>query len=397
MSKPNKRFFEQIVSSIDNDLHLQLKPESVSYFSNQTNALKQFKDIETVRQRATAKRWKVVENLDKYLIEFEANFLKAGGKAIWARDSAEAQKEIINILRKSFSKEVYFEGKSICTEIKLNDALAGDDFKVVPIDSNNDNLSTVIIEVNYFIADTGAVVLIDYCGKVQQALSKAKSVIAITSITDVLPNLIDLNLFIPLTSSYTQGAQINRTTSILFGSRKADEGEGVKEFNLLILDNGRSNLLADESIRQSLWCINCNACKNACPVSTTIRKTEGAYENPLNALQLPYIKDFEEYRHLSDATTLCGSCTQSCPVNINLHELFLHNRKRIIALQLNSQKEKWFYLAWKKTMLMRDKFSFGSFKSNKIVMETVYEKIWGTKNSLPHFAKKTFNEMWKER
>jgi len=166
---------------------------------------------------------------------------------------------------------------------------------------------------------------------------------------------------------------------------------------LLLIDNGRSNILADEKARQTSWCIKCGACSKSCPVSNTIGVIDGAYESPINAIQLPVLKGLQSYSYLAQASTLCGACTKACPVNINLHELFIHNKKEMVNQQLNTNKEKWFYLLWKKTMLKRDKFSFASFNSNKIVMETVYEKVWGTKENLPTFAKKSFNEMWKER
>lgn len=398
MNKADQKFTSHILSATsDVELYQNRKVAKSAYFSKQEKANNQFKNIEVTKQYAAVRKWKAIENLDKYLIEFEANFIKSGGKVLWARDKEEAQKEIGTVLKKNFSKEVYYACSELGDEIQLSEKLNKEEIKSVSLDDNVALTSTVIAEASYIIADPGAIALMDYSGNLQQATSKARCIIAIASITDVLHNLIDLNLFIPLTSSYTKGEAINRSTSLLFGSRKADETEGVQELYLLLIDNGRSNILADEKARQTARCIKCGACAKVCPVSNTIGELDEVYESPINAIQMPILKGYEEYKHLAQASTLCGVCTEACPVNINLHEMFIHNRKQIVNRQLNSQKEKWFYLLWKKTMLKRDKYSLGSFNSNKIVMETVYEKVWGTKENRPTFAKKSFNEMWKER
>lgn len=398
MNKADQKFSSHILSATsDIELHQNRKVAKSAYFSKQEKSNIQFKNIEVTKQYAAVRKWKATENLDKYLIEFEANFIKNGGKVLWARDKEEAQKEIGTVLKKNFSKEVYYACSELGDEIQLSEKLNKEEIKSVSLNETVALTSTVIAEASYIIADPGAIALMDYTGKLQQATSKARCIIAIASITDVLHHLIDLNLFIPLTSSYTKGETINRSTSLLFGSRKADETEGVQELYLLLIDNGRSNILADEKARQTARCIKCGACAKVCPVSNTIGELDEVYESPINAIQIPILKGYEEHKHLAQASTLCGVCTEVCPVNINLHELFIHNRKQIVNRQLNSQKEKWFYLLWKKTMLKRDKYSLGSFNSNKIVMESVYEKVWGTKESRPSFAKKSFNEMWKER
>ena len=398
MNKADQKFSSHILSATsDVEIFRNSKVAKAVYLSKQETANSQFKNIEFTKQYAAVRKWKAIENLDKYLIEFEANFIKSGGKVLWARDKEEAQKEISNLLKKNFSKEVYYACAELGDEIQLSEQLNKDEVKSVSLNDTGALTSTVIAEANYFIADPGAIAFMDYTGKLQQATSKARCIVAIASITDVLHNLTDLNLFIPLTSSYTKGETINRNTSLLFGSRKTDETEGVQQLYLLLIDNGRSNILADEKARQTARCIKCGACAKVCPVSNTTGETEGVYEGPVNAIQAPIIKGYEKYKHLAQASTLCGVCTEVCPVNINLHELFIHNRKQIVNRQLNTQKEKWFYLLWKKTMLNRDKYSLGAFNSNKIVMETVYEKVWGTKENRPAFAKKSFNEMWKER
>lgn len=398
MNKSEQNFFSAIANASDDLLlHQNIKDTNTSFFSKQESAISQFKNIELTKQFAASRKWKATENVDKYLIEFEANFNKSGGKVLWARDAEEAQKEIAKTLTKRFSKEVYYACSELGDEIQLHNSLNKEEVKVVPLDDMEALTSTVIVEASYFIADPGTIALMDYTGKLQQATSKARCIIAIAAISDVLPTLSDLNLFLPLTSSYKKGEIINRNTTLLFGPRKPNEEEGIQELYLLLIDNGRSNILADEKARQTSWCIKCGACAKVCPVSNTIGVIEGIYESPINAIQMPKLKGYQEHGYLTNATTICGACTKTCPVNINLHELFIHNRKQLVNLQLNSQKEKWFYLMWKKAMLKRDKFTLGKFKSDKLLISTVYERVWGTKKSLPEYAKKSFNELWKER
>ncbi|MEO8147095.1 MAG: 4Fe-4S dicluster domain-containing protein [Bacteroidia bacterium] len=353
-----------------------------------------FKDPAAARQRAAVRRWKVIENLDRYLIEFEANFNKAGAKVLWARDVEEAQLAINEVLTKNFVKEVYTAGTGVINEIDLHNFLNSEDIKISSLDDADALTSVVITEASFFIADPGVIVLGKVSRALQTAFAKSRCVIAVAGINDVLPNLGDLSLFLPLKTLHSKTTETD--TTLLFGPRQQNE-EVTRELYFLIVDNGRSNLLADKQMRQSTWCINCGACNTVCPVATTIGIKDGVYEGPIKAAQMPFVKDFEEHQYVTRASTLCGACTQVCPVHIKLHELFIHNRHKAVALQLTPQKEKWFYLLWKKTMLKRDKFNIGGFKSNRLVMETVYEKVWGIKETLPPFAKKSFNQMWKER
>lgn len=355
-----------------------------------------FRDLEAAKQRAAIRRWKLVENLDRYLIEFEANFIKTGGKIIWARNADEAKSTIVEVLAKYNLRQASLFGDSIINELDLYNQLSLEDIKLLPLKTGIEKDVALIAQADMFISDPGVILFNGLNKYTHKVIAKTRCIIAIAGINDGLQNINDLTLFLQFKNAQKH-MNHNRDFSLLFGPRTSADSDSTKEIYLLIVDNGRSNLLPDKKSRQAAWCINCGSCEKACPINNVINPVSGTYESPINSVQLSYTIDAEEFQYLNRATTLCGACSDICPVKINLHGIFIHNRSKANALQLTPQKERWFYLLWKKAMLRKSKFNFGTFKSNHLLMETIYSKIWGSAEITPPFAKKTFNEIWKEK
>jgi L-lactate dehydrogenase complex protein LldF len=167
---------------------------------------------------------------------------------------------------------------------------------------------------------------------------------------------------------------------------------------VILLDNGRTNLLSDVKAREALYCIRCGACLNACPVYKNIggHAYEATYSGPIGSVITPHLKDMDDYKHLSYASSLCGNCTEVCPVRINLHELLLENRHQAVEAGLSTVSEQLAWKAWKKASLNRNMMNMGSGKLKNWVVNKVF-KGWTAHRSKLDFSQKTFNQMWQEK
>jgi L-lactate dehydrogenase complex protein LldF len=230
-------------------------------------------------------------------------------------------------------------------------------------------------------------------------MSFPKLHIVIAGIEKIIPKLEDLDLYWPLLATHGTGQTLTAYSNIISGPRKKNEKDGPKEMYLVLLDNGRTNLLSKERQRQALSCIRCGACLNACPVYRNIggHAYGTTYSGPIGAVITPHLKDFGKYKHLSFASSLCGACTETCPVKIPLHELLLVNRKEAI--------ENGFYTYFEKKSLDMATFALSSRKrldmisggKKNFAMKLTVKKLWGPRRELPVIAKKSFSQLWKER
>jgi L-lactate dehydrogenase complex protein LldF len=415
----------------------------------------QFADLETARQRAAALKWKIIENLDKYLVEFESNFTKRGGKVIWARDAEEAARELMKILKRVNTKSVV-KAKSMTTEeIHVNQVLAEDGIESIETDlgefivqlrdehpyhivtpamhlSKEDvaktfhekynlplsstpkeitafvrarlrekyqNADVGITGANFLIADTGGVAVTENEGNALMCISFPKVQIAIAGIEKLIPSLTDLDLFWPLLATHGTGQNVTAYNSISTGPRQEGEKDGPEEMYVILLDNGRTELLAYEEQRQALSCIRCGACLNACPVYKGVggHSYGSTYSGPIGSVITPHYDGMAQFKHLSYASSLCGRCTEVCPVKIDLHKLLLYNRRDSVEQNLNAKTESFTFTIWKKAMLNRKLMNKGGAGIKNFVLRNFFKKKWGDRRELPVIADKSFNEMWREK
>lgn len=419
------------------------------------NGKLQFADLPTARERAKNVKWKAIENLDKHLEDFEMNFMKRGGKVIWAENAEQAREEILAICRAKNCKTVV-KSKSMATEeIHLNDFLQQNNIESVETDLGEyiqqlddeppyhivtpamhkskeqvaqlfheklgsdpmltpEQLTLVardklrqkyldaevgITGANFIIADIGGIAVTENEGNARLSTSFPKTHIALVGIEKVLPSINDLALFWPLLATYGTGQQITSYNTILCGPRQEGEIDGPEEMYVIFLDNGRTNILKDEVARESLYCIRCGSCLNACPVYKNIggHTYKTTYSGPIGAVITPHLQGIEKYMHLSFASSLCGNCTEVCPVRINLHELLLHNRHKAVEEHHTSGGEKIGWYGWKQACLSRRMMNLVGGKTKNFVIGRLFGKAWGDDRALPVFAPKSFNQMWKER
>src|SRR5690606_1904212 len=226
-----------------------------------------------------------------------------------------------------------------------------------------------------------------------------KTHIAVVGIEKIIPSIGDLDLFWPLLASHGTGQDLTVYNSILSGPRQNTEYDGPEEMYVVLLDNGRSQLLQHKEQRQGLYCIRCGACLNVCPVYQNIggHTYNSTYQGPIGSLITPHLNGMKEFKHLSYATSLCGKCTEVCPVGIDIQQMLLLNRRDAVQQQMTSSIERkgWSFFSWlvgKRKLL--DLFG-GKFKN--AVLRNFFKKSWGEKRELPKLADKSFSKQWKER
>jgi L-lactate dehydrogenase complex protein LldF len=433
--------------------------KTINYNIGKYNAVvplgkQQFSDLEFVREKAKNLKWKALETLDVQLEKFELNFLKNGGKVIWAENTEQACEAILKICKEKNCKSLVKSKSMVTEEIHLNEFLEKHDIESVetdlgeyiqqldneapyhivtpamhkskedvakvfhehlntPLDLTPEEMTLVAREklrekymqaeigvtgANFLIPETGSIAITENEGNGRLSASWPKTHIVITGIEKVIPQLQDLALFWPLLSTYGTGQQITVYNSIISGPKRNNEEDGPTEMYVILLDNGRTSILQDPVSRESLYCIRCGACLNACPVYKNIggHSYGTTYSGPIGSVITPNLKDLGEWNHLSHASSLCGNCTEVCAVKINLHELLLNNRRETVRLGQGNMMEKIAWAIWQQSMLYRPVMNLGNAKIKNWMINKLF-KGWVAHRSDLHFPEKTFNQLWKEK
>lgn len=444
--------------SFDKAADLQHR-KKINYNIGKYNAVvpigkKQFTDLEFVREKAKNIKWKALETLDVQLEKFEVNFLKNGGKVIWAENAQQACEAVLKICKEKNCSTLVKSKSMVTEEIHLNEFLEQNQIESIetdlgeyiqqldqeppyhivtpamhkskedvarvfhehlntPLDLTPEEMTLVAREklrekyrlaevgvtgANFLIPETGSIAVTENEGNGRLSASWPKTHIVITGIEKVIPQLQDLALFWPLLATYGTGQQMTVYNSIISGPKRGKEEDGPQEMYVILLDNGRTNILQDPVSRESLYCIRCGACLNACPVYKNIggHSYGTTYSGPIGSVITPNLKDLGEWNHLSHASSLCGNCTEVCAVKINLHELLLNNRRETVRLGKGNMFEKIAWAIWQQSMLYRPMMNLGNAKIKNWMMNKLF-KGWVAHRSGLQFPEKTFNQLWKEK
>jgi L-lactate dehydrogenase complex protein LldF len=196
-----------------------------------------------------------------------------------------------------------------------------------------------ITGANFAVAETGTIVLVSNEGNARLATSLPPVLIAVMGIEKVIPRLADLPPLLKVLARAATGQKLSVYTSFVTGTRQADELDGPRELHLVILDNGRSRVLAGP-LRESLFCIRCGACLNVCPIYRNVggHAYGGVYAGPIGAVLTPLYDGLAANEHLPQASSLCGACQAACPVKIAIPELLIRLREK---LQSETNKTSW--------------------------------------------------------
>jgi L-lactate dehydrogenase complex protein LldF len=251
---------------------------------------------------------------------------------------------------------------------------------------------------NFLLADVGAVCVTENEGNGRLTTAFPKVHVAIVGIEKMIPSIDDLNLFWPLLATYGTGQNVTVYNSIFTGPKKAHEVDGPEAMYVILLDNGRTNLMKDPNVRESMYCIRCGSCLNACPVYKNIGgHTYGAtYSGPIGSVITPHLKDFEEFKHLSYASTLCGNCTEVCPLKINIHGMLHYNRTLAVKKHDTDFSENTAWKMWKLAMTNRSMVDLAGAGMKTKIVSILFKNSWGKRRDGLSFHK-SFRDMWKEK
>ena len=343
-------------------------------------------DWEALRTSAKGIKDHVLRHLGEYLEQFERACTRAGGRVHWARDADEANRIVIGIVQSHKETEVIKVKTMTSDEVRLNAALeaAGitpyeTDLADMIIQLGHDKPSHIVVPAlhrnrmeirrlflkemglgelgetpedlaaaarrylrekflrvrvgfsgaNFAVAESGSICVVESEGNGRMCVTLPRVLITLVGIEKIVPTFEDLEVFLQLLARSATGERMNPYNSIWTG---VAPGDGPEEFHVVLLDNGRTGVLADEESRETLDCIRCGACLNICPV---YRQTGGhaygsIYAGPIGAILTPQLQSMEHSRSLPFASTLCGACYEVCPVKIDIPEILLHLRNEVV-------------------------------------------------------------------
>jgi L-lactate dehydrogenase complex protein LldF len=252
---------------------------------------------------------------------------------------------------------------------------------------------------NFLIADIGGVAVTENEGNGIMSTSFPKVHIAIAGIEKIIPSVTDLGLFWPLLAAHGTGQQITNYNTIFTGSRKKNEVDGSEKMYVILLDNGRTTLYADDDCFEALACIRCGACLNECPVYKTIGgyTYDTTYSGPIGSVITPFYRGFKEFGHLSFASSLCGACADVCPVKVPLPALLLENRRKIVEQNLRPILERVSMKGFELISRKRIGYDLPAAGFKNLIFAPFNYVMWGPKRKMPTFAKNSFSKQYRKK
>ena len=451
----------------DEELHDAVEHFTRKSVAGRNAVLDALPEAPELRERAYRIKQETMVNLDRYLEQMAEAVEKRGGKVFFASDGEEVVRYMGDLARRRGAK-VIAKSKSMATEeIELNRRLEGDygdlNLEIVETDLGEwiaqlagdypshiiapilhmnrrqaaDILSGVAGEklppniedlaqfarkrlrekfltaeigvsgANFGVADTGTIVTVTNEGNGRLVTSLPPVHVVVMGIEKLIPRFEDLPVFIRLLARSATGQKISVYTNFITGPREEGELDGAEEMHLILLDNGRSKLLGTE-FEEALYCIRCGACLNVCPV---YRQTGGhaygsTYSGPIGAVITPLLKGDEEAKDLPHASSLCGACTEACPVGIPLHDLLLKLRNRQVERGLADKAQEITFKGFESTMKRPALYKISS-KAGRLAQKPLLRdgsvrplpgllSGWTDSRDLPPLAEKSFRELWKK-
>jgi L-lactate dehydrogenase complex protein LldF len=423
-------------------------------------------DADKLRTLAGQIKQHTLDNLDYYLVQLKQSVERNGGRVHFARTDEEAKRIIFDIIDRGGCKRAIKSKSMVSEEIELAHALEAHGVDVVETDLGefivqiahdkpshlvapivhkdrasiarlfseyfgtpyNDDASAMTAQArlylrdkfrnadfgmtggNFVVAETGQVCVVENEGNARQSVTTPRVLVSLVGIEKLVPRLADLAVMLKLLARSATGQPFTVYTNLFGGPRKPGEKDGPEEFHIVFLDNGRSEILASE-YRETLRCIRCGACLNACPV---YRKIGGhaygsVYPGPIGALITPLFQGLGNFKDLPQASSLCGACYEACPVKINIPQHLINMRRDIVSQHLNGAMERVVYRLWawalKSPFLYR---TIGGLQKWDLRRRARKNGGWVTQmpsvaagwtqvRDMPAPAKKTFHQLWRKR
>jgi L-lactate dehydrogenase complex protein LldF len=459
-SVPARKQFKHDAHVMTHDLrHRAIIQKALGgYYLKRDEQKARYASWQEARQAAAEIKWEAVNHLDRHLDEFARNLTARGAHVYWAEDGEQANKYILEVCKRAGAKVI--KSKTMTSEeTHLNAALEKAGFEVVESDLGEyimqlreeapyhfvfpsmhltrnevsdifekklgtepadtpEELTMIarrvlrekyiqadvgITGANFAIAREGCISITENEGNARLTMSLPRVHIALVGIEKVLPTIDDLALFLPLLATAGAGQPLTGYNTMLFGPRQEGETDGPEEMHVVLLDNHRTNLLADPEQRDALHCIRCGACLNVCPIFKNVggHAYGTTYQGPIGSVITPHLRGLQEWKHLSGASSLCGACTEACPVKIDIAHHLLQNRRNAAAekpARLEQTAWKGFGFLMNHPGLYRLAVKLGRIFQplHPIVKRTPVDPmlVWTKSREFPDLAKKSFHEQW---
>jgi L-lactate dehydrogenase complex protein LldF len=467
--------FDRKIHETVSDPQLQLKIYTATkrLIEGRKNSIASDKlpEYQELRDQAQAVKKHTIENLDYYLEQFERNVVAHGGKVVYCKDAGEVTDFVLG-LAKERGARLIVKSKSMTTEeLDFNErlehhglesvetdlgeyiiqlahmrpyhiiapALQMSRYDVADVFQKRLGVNETVIEkqtqiarsilrdkflaadigvsgANFLVADSGAIVLVENEGNARLTTSAPKIHIAVAGIEKMIPRAQDLATFLKLLGRSATGQALTVYTSFLSGPRRGEEIDGPEEFYVVLVDNGRTKLLADREKRQSLHCIRCGACLNICPVYRRIggHSFPWVYSGPIGAIITPQFMGAMHEPGLPFASSLCGACAEVCPVKIDIPKVLLDLRadvKKAERREGQGKLERLAFRIWAWVMRHPRIYEMAGMAAASLAPESTNGYIrsapplldygpirgWLSQRDLPAPAPKSFRQMWRAR
>ncbi len=427
--------------------------DNLNRWKKSFNYAKELKiNMEVAKNKLAEIKDKATYNLEKLIFDFSKKFTNQGGEVYFAQNEKDVYDIISRLIKNNEIEKFaisksnivdeleireYFEKKSIPfinTNIgdyitKLNNKKSNhlvssainlnledihnldipniedittleDTIKII---SNNideeirNNVNCTISGANMLIAETGSILLVENEGNILKSKAYTKNHIVIAGIDKMIQNLNDIDLILPMLSIYGTGESSNTFSSIISSPTKISNTE-TQNLILILVNNNRTELLKDKKLRKTFRCIGCGACANVCPIYKQFggEKYDNAYPAPIGCIKMPYLGGYKKYKHLLNVTSLCGECSNICPVNININDLFINARHSLVEREINSIEYEKIYERFYRKTIKRRSMNGVNHKIKQWRLERILAKRWGMYRKLPHFAKNSFSKQYTE-
>jgi len=421
-----------------------------------------FSDWESARDAAAETKWEAINHLDEHLENLAQKLESRGTKVHWASTAAQAREIILGIIKSKGACSIIKSKAMTAEEIHLNEAMEKAGYEVVESDLGEyivqlrheppyhivfpamhltrDQISELfekelgsaptrepeeltmiarralrskyitadigITGANFAIAETGMISITENEGNARLTAALPKTMITLVGLEKILPKMEDLALFLPMLATAGAGQALTCYNTMYGGPRQPGEVDGPEEYHVVLLDNRRTELLADPEQRDALHCIRCGACLNVCPIFRNVGgHTYGTtYSGPIGSVITPHLRGLQEWKHLSASSSLCGACTETCPVKIDLHHHLLHNRRNASASRPSFFERKAYQVfAWvvNRPAIYRIAKQCGRILDpiRRAVQGTVLDPVkpWTKTRDLPPMPEQSFKEWHRNR
>jgi L-lactate dehydrogenase complex protein LldF len=448
---------------------LQSRLRVLSTFTIKRNAaFADLEDGEALRDRARQIKEQTIANLDSNLIELERNVVRLGGTVHWARTGEEACATVLELASRNNVRRVVKSKSMVTEEVELNEALEHAGIETVETDlgeyivqlahekpshilapavhKSKEDISDLfaaklgvenlreaeemtvvarqrlrekfieadmgITGANFAIAETGSIVLVENEGNIRLSTTLPRIHVALVGIEKVIPSLEDLAVFLKILARSASGQKMSSYVSLITGARRSGETDGAEEFHLVLLDNGRTRILADEEMRETLYCLRCGACLNVCPVYQKIggHAYGSVYSGPIGSILTPMLAGLEKSKDLPFASTLCGACREICPVRIDIPRILLKLRSDWSEGEdghtgpslLEKLAMKLWAFAMRHSLLYNLVFRVPAFLQGPLLEDGRHKKLpmalggWTQNRDFPALARRSFRSMWQK-